>query len=186
MPALRTNFVSWRVAMTCALLIAIGIAGCSATQNLPNWMKFTGGKGQLPTAWQSSHPEALIQAAQSNKPIMLFFTGSDWCKYCTMLEEEVFHTDEFTAWYPNNIIPVVIDFPRQSELSPELKAQNEALKVQYENEITGFPTALFVDMQGNVYGKLGYSPGGPREWIRQAQIILRQPPMSPGEKGTAL
>ncbi len=156
-------------------LVGLIMAGCSATQNLPNWMKLSGGKSELPMAWQSSHPEALIEAASSRKPIMLFFTGSDWCKYCTMLEDEVFNTGEFAEWYPRKIIPVVIDFPRGKELSPELTQQNESLRVQYEGEINGFPTALFVDMKGQVYGKLGYTPGGPQEWIQQAEMILRQP-----------
>lgn len=159
-------------------LVAIGISllvmGCSTTNRLPTWMTFsTPDNGALEDVpWGTSFAEARVEAAEAEKLILLWFTGSDWCKYCVMLEKEVFQTPEFAAWYGDKIVPVVVDFPRQSTLAPELERQNEMLKERYSRNITSYPTALFVNSQGQVMGKLGYLPGGAEVWTRKADEIL--------------
>jgi hypothetical protein len=43
---------------------------------------------------------------------------------------------------------------------------------RYRPHLTGFPTALFVNPDGTVIGKLGYEPEGLRSWIQKAQAIV--------------
>lgn len=150
------------------------IFGCSATNKLPDWMSFSSGAthGAVPIAWETSFERASSDATDSGKILMLWFTGSDWCKYCTLLEQEVFHTATFNDWYGDKIVPVMLDYPRETSLAPELEQQNAALKKKFGQMVTSYPTALFVDSEGQVLGKLGYIEGGAENWIHQAENIL--------------
>lgn len=152
----------------------ISASGCSSMQRLPGWMTVGSKDAEhaVPVNWTTSFDEASRMAAADEKIVMLWFTGSDWCKYCTMLEEEVFHTAEFNEWYPDKLIPVMVDFPRQSSLPREQQKQNDWLKSEYANHVTSYPTALFINSRGQVLGKLGYLDGGPEHWIHQAENIL--------------
>ena len=162
------------VCSTMLFVLAVAQAGCSATNQLPSWMAFTAGDESeaIAVRWETSIDTAVAEAERSGKSIMLWFTGSDWCKYCVKLEKEVFHTREFNEWYGDKIVPVMLDFPRQSSLAPELEKQNEELKERYVRIVTSYPTALFVNPDGEVIGKLGYIPGGADNWIHLADGIL--------------
>ena len=134
---LQRIFSGWIfLSVTCVLLI--GLVGCSTTNRLPAWLSFSADANREVVAvpWETSFEKAASEAENSGKPIMLWFTGSDWCKYCTMLEEEVFHTVAFNAWYGDKIVPVILDFPNHSSLAPELEKQNQMLKERYARIVT--------------------------------------------------
>lgn len=78
----------------------------------------------------------------------------------------MFSTPTFLDWAKKNVILVSIDSPRKTQLPPELKKQNEALKTKFQ--IRGFPTVLFLDANEKQVGKSGYKPGGPDAWIADA------------------
>ncbi len=42
--------------------------------------------------WLTSWDEAAKQSKKSGKPILIDFTGSDWCGWCIKLKKEVFDT----------------------------------------------------------------------------------------------
>ena len=63
-------------------------------------------------------------------------------------------------------------FPRQSALDPQLEKQNEMLRDEYVQFVSSYPTALFINADGEVIGKLGYLPGGAENWIHLANGIL--------------
>ena len=166
---------TWRFAIGGCLALAMVCGwGCSAAGKFPSW------KGLTPVAeaeanaipWQTSYEQAQAEAGANNKAVMLWFTGSDWCKYCTMLEQEVFETETFRDWYGDKVVPVMLDFPRQSSLPPNLQQQNEMLKDRYAKMVTSYPTALFVTADGEVIGKMGYMKGGPDAWVHRAEGIL--------------
>ncbi len=119
--------------------------------------------------WLTSSDSAMQTAARDNKLVMALFTGSDWCPYCVKLEKEVFADDEFAGWAEQNVVPLMLDFPKRTKLPQRLAAQNESLRARYEQHIEGYPTVLFLDGQGEVVGKMGYARGGPRNWISQAE-----------------
>lgn len=47
--------------------------------------------------WHTNVKEAIDLAKKEDKPLFLFFTGSDWCGWCIRLQKEVFKTPEFEA-----------------------------------------------------------------------------------------
>lgn len=114
---------------------------------------------------------AKSQSKLNNKPILLVFSGSDWCSWCVKLDKEVFSTPEFKKWATDNVIMVIADFPALKQLSPEITAQNEHLKQTYN--ITGFPTVLLLDSEGNIIARTGYQHGGAANYIPHLESLLK-------------
>ncbi len=102
--------------------------------------------------WETSFEEALNKAKLQQKPVLIYFTGSDWCGPCKILEEEVFSTEKFVNLSEENIILYKADFPRNTDLvSAENKSINEQLSARYHQ--TSFPTMLFINEYGSTLGR---------------------------------
>ncbi len=124
--------------------------------------------------WVQSLEDAVAQSQNTGKPIMFVFSGSDWCSYCQRLEQEVFQTPEFESWSNQNVIKVMVDFPRYHNLSANIAKQNEELKEYFGGLLRGYPTVLLVQTDGTVLGRSGFVAGGPIPWIAKTDPILRQ------------
>ena len=128
--------------------------------------------------WHEDLKEAITISQKENKPLMLFFTGSDWCGWCIRLQKEVFFKPEFTKWAAENVVLVELDFPRKKAQSKELRAQNAQL--QQQCQVRGYPTIWFVKADKNSSGQVnlsqlgrtGYVKGGPAAWIATANQQL--------------
>lgn len=125
-----------------------------------------------PSNWTTSWPDAMRQSEAQNAPIMLLFAGSDWCPWTEKLTREVFAKPDFESWAESRVVPVLVDFPRKHQLPASLANQNNSLLNRYRPHLNGFPTALFVDSDGTVIGKLVYEPDGLLTWIEKAQRIV--------------
>lgn len=121
-------------------------------------------------AWLTSWDEAVKQSKKTGKPILMDFTGSDWCGWCIKLKKEVFDTPEFAAWASKKVVLLEVDFPNQKPQSAQVKKQNEQLQAKYQ--IEGYPTILFVDASGKELGRYGYDSGGPKNWTSNADKML--------------
>ncbi|HHH76291.1 MAG TPA: DUF255 domain-containing protein [Phycisphaerae bacterium] len=119
--------------------------------------------------WLTDYKQALAEAKKTNRPLMLSFTGSDWCGWCKRLKSEVFLKRDMVEWAEQAVIPVQLDFPRNTELPSYLKEQNKKLKSRFE--VQGFPTVVFLDPNEKVLGTSGYMRGGPTPWIGKAKYI---------------
>ena len=130
--------------------------------------------------WYTDLNKAIEIANKENKPIMLFFTGSDWCGWCKKLQNEVFTKSEFKAWAKANVVLMEVDFPSANvPQSDELKTQNRMLQQQFG--VRGYPTCWFInadklkDGKANFtqLGSKGYEAGGPVNWTTGAQKIIK-------------
>lgn len=108
--------------------------------------------------WMTNYNLAATQAKESGKPLLLFFTGSDWCVWCIKAEKEIFSTPEFTQAAGDKFVFVKVDFPLNQDLSVDQVAQNEKLKNQYS--VRAFPTMVLVSPSGTVLATTGYAEGG--------------------------
>ncbi len=129
-------------------------------------------KGGL--TWYTDLAEASAAAQKASKPLMLFFTGSDWCGWCKRLEADVFSKPEFKTWSDGEVIMLVVDFPRASILSEAQKAQN--MKLQQKFSIQGYPTIVFSKVEGDNFnltemGRSGYMANA-AEWIKNANTSI--------------
>jgi thioredoxin-related protein len=120
--------------------------------------------------WQTDYSAALQQARKENKPVLLFFTGSDWCGWCKRLEREVFSQKEFAKLAGNEFIFVEIDRPMRTKLPEKLTMQNEQLVKQFNIEY--FPTVVIVSPSGEKLGSTGYQDGGSRAYYDHLKQIM--------------
>lgn len=133
--------------------------------------------------WQTDYPAALKTATAQKKNILLLFTGSDWCPACKVLEKQILSSAEFRTFANENLVPVMVDFPRTKKL-PEAQAKaNEALRKQFG--IEAFPTMLMLDSAGNLLEEFGYKGQKPDEFVielnRSRMMVPRRNPVPPLE-----
>jgi thioredoxin-related protein len=142
--------------------------------------------------WYTDVKEAIKVSNKKKKPLLLFFTGSDWCGWCIRLQKEVLKTPEFTKWADKNVILVELDFPRRTEQPEAIKTQNNELQQVFG--IQGFPTIFFANAKVNKkdgkinfegLGSTGYVAGGPAAWIATAETIIKKPASNPDAKSKA-
>lgn len=137
-------------------------------------------QAQEELTWHTDMSKATDISIKENKPIFLFFTGSDWCGWCIRLQKEVFKTPEFIKWAKENVVLVELDFPRKNNQSEEVKMQNAQLQQQLQ--VRGYPTVWFVSatktaeakVNLNALGSTGYVAGGPKVWIDGANQIIQK------------
>lgn len=126
--------------------------------------------GAAEGGWLTDIAKAKAEAAKAGKPILIDFTGSDWCGWCVKLKKEVFDTPEFTAWAKDKVVLLEVDFPQKKEQSAEVKKANRALAESYK--IEGYPTIVIADAAGKELGRLGYQKGGPAAWTASADKVI--------------
>lgn len=160
------------------LLAVVSIAGCSEAPNTdaksvkidrPVNMDLAN-IGLSENGWYQSYDQALEKSEETGKPILVDFTGSDWCGWCIKLHDEVFSKPEFKKWADENVVLLELDFPRKKEQPAALAEQNQGLSDSFG--IRGFPTVLFLNSEGAVLGKYGYDKGGPEVWTKKATKII--------------
>lgn len=158
------KFVENKIKMKKIFLITLFLVGAFATQ-------------AQELKWYTDVREAITVSNKEQKPMLMFFTGSDWCGWCIRLQNEVLKTPEFTKWAKDNVILVELDYPRRTPQTPELKNQNNELQQAFG--IQGFPTVFFTSAEskdGKVnfkgLGQTGYVAGGPSAWLTVAEGIV--------------
>ena len=137
-------------------------------------------QAQEELTWHTDMSKAADISIKENKPMFLFFTGSDWCGWCIRLQKEVFKTPEFIKWAKDNVVLVELDFPRKNNQTEEIKSQNAQLQQQLQ--VRGYPTVWFVSatktaeakVNLNALGSTGYVAGGPKVWIDGANQIIQK------------
>ena len=136
-------------------------------------------QAQEELTWHTDMSKATDISIKENKPMFLFFTGSDWCGWCIRLQKEVFKTPEFIKWAKDNVVLVELDFPRKNNQTEEIKSQNAQLQQQLQ--VRGYPTVWFVSaaktaeakVNLTALGSTGYVAGGPKVWIDGANQIIQ-------------
>ena len=88
-------------------------------------------------AWADNYTSAQQQAADSGKPIILYFTAS-WCVPCRIMKRQVWADEQVTTSVNAQFIPVEIDVD-----SPD----NAAVLARYN--VSGTPVTIVTDPQGN-------------------------------------
>ena len=123
------------------------------------------------SAWLTDFEQAKKEAVKRDVPILVNFSGSDWCGWCIKLDKEVLSKKEFLAYAKENLVLFVADFPSKKELPEATVKQNKALQKKYK--IQGFPTVLILDAEGKVTGKTGYRKGGPAEYVKHLKELTK-------------
>jgi thioredoxin-related protein len=103
-------------------------------------------------SWETDFEIAKSKSKKSKKPILMLFTGSDWCAPCKMLKSDFFDSEEFQK-QSDNFIMLMVDFPRNKELiSEEQEKSNKLLSAKYG--VRSFPTLLAINYRGAIIDKI--------------------------------
>jgi thioredoxin-related protein len=106
--------------------------------------------------WSPTFKEALQKSKEDHKPILIYFTGSDWCGPCKVLDTELFHTDKFKALSDKFLVLLEVDIPRRIDLLTP-KKMNENYMLQHKYGVQSFPTLMMVNYKGKKLAeKKGY------------------------------
>lgn len=122
--------------------------------------------------WLLDWEQARQLSQSSRRPVMMEFTGSDWCGWCTRLREEVLDTPRFKEWANTRVILLEVDLPMFTRQEEPRRRQNEALAKKFQ--VDTFPTVIFLDDKGQEIGRLEYLEGGPEPWVKAAEKILQR------------
>lgn len=125
--------------------------------------------GSLPAAasdaWLTDYDAALAKAAETGRPVLTIFTGSDWCPHCKTLEDNVLATDAFLSWADESLVLLMIDLPQQG-ISPEVRSERSQVCIRYG--VRTFPTALLIGADGEkITAKKGYTGQSAASWVAE-------------------
>lgn len=121
--------------------------------------------------WLEDYDLALTKAKAENKVVLINFTGSDWCKWCIKLVDEVFSKPEFAAYAKENLVLLKIDFPTTFQKLPEAE-QMKRNELQKKYGVQGYPTILLVNSKGDTIGQTGYQQGGPVKYNEHLEAMI--------------
>lgn len=123
-------------------------------------------------AWEPSFNLAQAKAAETNKKVLLVFSGSDWCIPCIRLEDKVWKSDEFQAFAKEKLYMYRADFPKRkkNQLPAAKKEENEQLASQY-NSKGYFPWVVVFSSKGEVLGVFAYEDKAVAEYIKTIDAL---------------
>lgn len=122
-------------------------------------------------AWTMDVTAATDLAKSAKLPILVNFTGSDWCIH---MEEHVFSKPAWKTFAAENAVLLTIDFPRnKSGLPKGVAERNAALASEFG--VRGYPTFVVLDLDGKTeLGRLGASQdASPAAFIKQYRTIAK-------------
>lgn len=107
--------------------------------------------------WSNNFEKTLKKAKKNKKPIIMYFSGSDWCSPCKKLDADFFHSTQFLE-QSDKFNLVLVDIPRRVDIISEKQMEkNKALLSKY-NKGKSFPMVVFMSYRGKVKEKIaGYS-----------------------------
>lgn len=135
---------SWRVSMLNKAILgtvgAIGLLTSSALAELE---------------WITDFEEGKKIAAESGKTSFLYFTGSDWCKYCILLDNEVLSQEAFEAASEKYVFIKSDLLRKPGAMTPE--EQKAAQEFGQSFDVPGRPTVILFDGERPI-ARTGYRP----------------------------
>src|SRR5436190_13058988 len=115
-------------------LTIVALTLCVAALSAPCFGDMPNGQPSMPMTngtsinWMTNYQDAVAKAKSEKKPLVLFFTGSDWCGWCKKMESEILNTPDFASAAGSRFVFVMLDYPMNKALPQALADQNAGLK----------------------------------------------------------
>ncbi len=132
-----------------AAISAVAVAACAFGANPPGFI--------------DDYDAALNRAEKEGKTILAVFSGSDWCFWCKMLDQQFLSKKEFTDAVTNDLVCLYIDSPNDKSLISE-KAREQNPKLVKKYGIKGYPSVMFIDAKGEKIADAKRMKLSPAEW----------------------
>ena len=124
--------------------------------------------------WLVDFAKAKARSVKEGKPILMEFTGSDWCPPCKALHKNVLTSDVFKKQMPGKFILLKLDNRRdKTGQTPEEIAQYKKLSSEYE--VRGVPTIVIADAKGKEqHRQVGYrSSVTAEQWVNKLMAAVK-------------
>ncbi len=148
------------------MIVAVLLAGCNVKEGEAV------AAGESKVEWFTDFDAAQKVAAKGGRPILIDFSGSDWCGWCIRLDKEIFSKPEFKKYADENLVLFLADFPNRKKQSDKVKKQNQKLSEKYR--VKGFPTVILIDSKGKLIARTGYRAGGAEEYVKHLKKLLKK------------
>lgn len=138
-------------------------------------------EGATPGQWTMDFDAARKVAAEKKLPLLLNFTGSDWCGWCKLMDKQVFSQEAWGAYAKDHLMLVWLDFPNDKSLVPEKYiARNKSLAAFFG--VQGYPSYIVLDDDGKrQLGQLGADQEStPALFIAKLKEVLQDRPAEIG------
>lgn len=152
---------------------------------LTPFLGFTPLVAQESPGWTADLAAAQTRAAREGHDLLLVFTGSDWCRPCIQLHDEVWSKPAFIEAASRHWELVVIDHPQGKDvIDAPTRARNEALRTRFA--VNSWPTVFLADAEGRPYARTkDYRPGGPSAWLEQLRALQANKALRDGRRKQA-
>lgn len=116
--------------------------------------------------WLLNYEEAMQISQKEDRPILMVFSGSDWCKPCMLLKKDMLTSKKFEEFASGKLVLLNVDFPRmkKNRLSSDEQLHNERLAEEY-NPNGIFPKILLINPGKEILGSSTASKVSPQEFI---------------------
>ena len=103
---------------------------------------------------------------ETQKPILLVFSGSDWCAPCIKFHNNVLSQESFLSYAADHFFILKADFPQRKKLPAERKAQNEQLADQF-NPAGQFPHIVLLNPDKKLIRTLFYKNQSAERFVEE-------------------
>ena len=109
--------------------------------------------------WGTNFKKAKEEGRAKKLPVLMVFSGSDWCQPCISLDRDILKKKSFIEEASKKYILFNADYPINTRLGQELQAQNKSLAAKYS--IYSFPTFVVIDPNSEriLAKESGFAPG---------------------------
>jgi thiamine biosynthesis lipoprotein len=75
--------------------------------------------------------DAFALSKQMDKPVLLIFSGSDWCVPCIQFNKKILKDSVFLKFASNKLVLLEADFPQRKKIPTDLKKAYESLAERF-------------------------------------------------------
>ncbi len=140
------------------LFVSLAVLGCVSEHGpLTNRMAQSGTRyltraARQPVSWQPWGREAFALAARLNRPVLLY-VGADDCRWCVVMDREVYGDPALGAMIDSLFVPVRVDRDERPDV-----AQRYKTAVQWLAGLRGYPVTVFLTPDGAAFFGGTYFP----------------------------
>lgn len=112
--------------------------------------------------WHTDESTAIEAAQEVNRPILLVFSGSDWCRPCMQMDQSIFQSEAFQTYADKHLVLLKADFPRRRKNQLDSASQAEAAELAQAFNPEGlFPTLVLMAPNGEQLIRTGFHESWP-------------------------
>lgn len=107
--------------------------------------------------WLTNYELVLKKAKKNKKPILVYFSGSDWCSPCKRLKKDLFDSEKFTGISKQYNL-LYVDIPQKMDVISKKQYDYNKQLLQKLNPNQVFPLVMILNKKGKIKKeKKGYS-----------------------------